>query len=114
MDRYQCRPDFWFAFPAPRVRRGLWLERRAAAVRAGLRGGLEQGHEPGSFRPRLTSKRRSVAAETQSPPGAVAKCFPTHMHADRSLALGEVRGNSPREQSRMQDGTPHCPEAMPR
>ena len=71
VDRHACRPDLWFALAAPRVCGGLCVQRCAGEVRAGLRGGLEQGDEPGSLRPRLMlAKRRPVGAEAQLLPNA--------------------------------------------
>ena len=44
---------------AARPRRGLCERGREGEVRPGLRGGLDQGDEPGSLRPRLISEERS-------------------------------------------------------
>ena len=43
---------FGSQLPAARARRGLWLRGREGEVRAGLRGGLDQGDEPRPLRPR--------------------------------------------------------------
>ena len=45
-------PGLRFELAAPRAGRGLRQRRRQAEVRRGLRGGVGQGHEPGSLRAR--------------------------------------------------------------
>ena len=57
VDRHRGRPRLRFALAAPRARRGLRLRRREGEVRARLRGGVGQGHEPRPLRPRLTHIR---------------------------------------------------------
>ena len=57
MDRHARRPGLRFELAAAGAGRGLWKFRRAGEVRRRLRGGLEQGDEPGSLRPGLSSPR---------------------------------------------------------
>jgi catalase-peroxidase len=59
VDRHACRPDLRLALAAPRVRGSLCVCRLEAEVRGRLRGGLEQGDERLSLRPRLISAGRS-------------------------------------------------------
>ncbi len=51
LDRQSRRPRLRLELPAPRARGGLRVRRRAAEVRARLRGRLGQGHEPRPLRP---------------------------------------------------------------
>ena len=53
VDRHRGRPRLRFELAAPRPRRGLRVRRREGEVRARLRRGVEQGHEPRPVRPRL-------------------------------------------------------------
>jgi hypothetical protein len=52
------RPDLWFALAAPRTRGSLCVRRLAGEVCDRLRGGVDQGNEPRSLRPRLISAER--------------------------------------------------------
>ena len=49
----------WVKRPATCAGGGLCLQRRAAKVRAELRGRLEQGDEPGSLRPGVIAAQRA-------------------------------------------------------
>ena len=53
VERHPRRPRLRFELPAPGPRRSLRVRRRAGGVRARLRGGVGQGHEPRSLRPCL-------------------------------------------------------------
>ena len=55
VDGHRRRSRLRLELPAPSPRGGLCLQRLAAGVRAGLRGGLDQGDEPRSLRPRVRS-----------------------------------------------------------
>ena len=59
VDRHACRPDLRFALAAARLCGGLCLRGREGEVRAGLRGGLDQGDERRSLRP-CTDRSASV------------------------------------------------------
>ena len=54
VDRHAGRPHLRVQLPAPGPRRGLRLRRRGIDLRARLRRGLGQGHEPRSVRLRTT------------------------------------------------------------
>ncbi len=62
MDRQSCRPDLRVPLPAARLRGSLCQRGFAGEVRAGLRGGLDQGDGARSLRPRL------IAQPPPSPP----------------------------------------------
>ena len=55
VDRHPRRPDLRFALAASRVRGSLCLRGLEGEVREGLRGGLDQGDERRSLRPRPTA-----------------------------------------------------------
>ena len=59
VDRNRRRSRLRFQLPAPSPGGSLCLQRRPAEVRARLRSGLDQGHEPGPLRPGLISTRSS-------------------------------------------------------
>ena len=59
VDRHPCRSGLRLEFATARPCRGLWAGRLRSEVRPGLRGGVGQGHEPGSLRPRLIPAGRS-------------------------------------------------------
>ena len=53
VDRHPRRPDLRLALAAARLRGGLCVRRLEGEVREGLRGGVDQGDERRSLRPRL-------------------------------------------------------------
>src|SRR5204863_7938607 len=58
VDRRAGRPDLWFALAAARTRGSLCVRRLAGEVCDRLRGGVDQGDEPGPLRPRLISAEK--------------------------------------------------------
>ena len=58
VDRHPCRSRLRFELPAPGPGGGLRKLGRAGEVRPRLRGGLEQGDEPRSLRPRVIAEDR--------------------------------------------------------
>ena len=56
VDRHPRRPDLRLALAASRLRGSLCVRRLEGEVREGLRGGVDQGDEPGPLRSRLTSR----------------------------------------------------------
>src|SRR5437588_6570130 len=62
VDGHACRPDLWFAFPAAGPGGSLCVCGREGEVCERLRGGVDQGDESRSLRPRLIS-----AEATQTP-----------------------------------------------
>ena len=57
VDRHPRRPDLRFALAAARPRGSLCMRRLEGEVRERLRGGVDQGDEPRSLRPRLSLHR---------------------------------------------------------
>src|SRR5258708_2977899 len=53
VDRHACGPDLRFALPVTSLRGSLWGRGLQGEVCEGLRGGVDQGDEQRSVRPRL-------------------------------------------------------------
>ena len=69
VDRHPRRPDLRLARAAARPGGSLCLRGFEGEVRAGLRGGVDQGDEPRSLRPRLIPAARRPGARRRHRPG---------------------------------------------
>src|SRR5271156_7075094 len=69
MDRHSRRPSLRFALTASGNRGGLCMRRLEGAVCEGLRGCVEQGDEPGSLRPCLSSAKATKSRPRRFFPG---------------------------------------------
>ena len=67
VDRHSRRLGLRFALAAARLRGSLCLRGREGEVREGFRGGVGQGDEPGSLRPRLISAQRFFRTSRAQP-----------------------------------------------
>ena len=67
VDRHPCRPDLRLALPAPGPRGSLCVRGLEGEVRERLRGGVDQGDEPGPLRPRLIAAGRLSQASRAQP-----------------------------------------------
>src|ERR1019366_6751590 len=67
VDRHTCRPDLRFELRAARPCGSLWERGLSGEVRERLRGGLDQGDEPGSLRSRLSSAEEESCRLSTNP-----------------------------------------------
>ena len=87
VDSHPRRPDLWFALAAARAGGSLCVRGLEGEVRAGLRGGLDQGDGPRSLRPRLIPS----AGGGCSAPAPCAPVAGRHPHGwERATARGVI------------------------
>ena len=75
VDRHPRRPRVRLELPAARPRGGLCERGREGEVREGLRGGVDQGDEPGPLRPRLISAERISRSSRAQPRNLACGCL---------------------------------------
>ena len=98
VDGHRRRPRLRLELPAPSHRRGLRVRRRAAEVRAGLRGRVGQGHEPRPLRPALSPAPRCLP--WRWPPRAAGTSAGAHRAAAcRNWWAKHRRAGVPRHQA---------------
>jgi catalase-peroxidase len=85
VDRHPCRSRLRLELPTPRPSGSLCQLGRAGEVRPGLRGGMEQGHEPRSLRPCVTWTRAGGGSVSHgAPSNSPARGARPRAHGSRS------------------------------
>src|SRR5579862_4881320 len=106
MDRHPCRPHLRLELPAPGSSGSLCMRRLEGGVCEGLRGSVEQGHEPRSLRLSLSmaEKGRSTPAlchphlvtiEPMFAGGSLLRALPCAALGATSAAAGQSRDTPP-------------------